>query len=100
MSDDTFNQLKVLINYQTNDPDIVNTPMDGIMKVYQSDGSLLKTSSIPKGYVVGQSGIIQFATSFTDQTIQNVGAEIYLIDPRDNNFKSIINRSLIDKIEI
>ena len=84
LSDDTFNQLKVLINYQTNDPDLVNTPMDGIMKVYQSDGTLLKTSSIPKGYVVGQSGIIQFATSFTDQTIQNVRAEIYLIDPRDN----------------
>jgi hypothetical protein len=63
LSDDAFNQLKVLINYQTNDPDLVNTPMDGIMKVYQSDGTLLKTSSIPKGYVVGQSGTIQFATS-------------------------------------
>ena len=74
------NQLKVLVDYQTNDPSLVNTHMDGTMKVYNPDGTLLKTSSIQIGYVLGKSGIIQFATSFTDKTIQDIEAEIALTD--------------------
>jgi hypothetical protein len=57
--------------------------MAGIMKVFLSDGSLVKTSSIPKGYVVGQSGVIQFATSFNDPAIQNVRTEVYMINTSD-----------------
>jgi len=84
LTDSTINQLKILINYQTTDHALINTPMAGIMKVFLSDGSLLKTSSsIPKGYVVGQSGVIQFATSFTDPTIQNLRAEVYMINTQD-----------------
>ena len=80
LTDTNFNQLKVLVDYQTNDPSAVNTPMDGTMKVSLPDGTPLKTSSIQKGYVVGQSGIIQFATSFEDKTIQSVNADVYLTD--------------------
>lgn len=72
------NQLKVVVDYKTNDPALVNTPMTGTMKVYLSDGTLLKTSSIPKGFVLGQSGPIQFATSFVDKTIQDIKADVYL----------------------
>jgi hypothetical protein len=78
LTDSNFNQLNVLVNYQTNDQSLVNTPMKGTMKVYLSDGTPLKTSSIQKGYIVGQSGVIQFATSFTDKSIQKVKAEVYL----------------------
>jgi membrane peptidoglycan carboxypeptidase len=91
LSDNTFNQLKVLVNYQTYDPNVVHTPMGGIMKVYQSDGTLLKTSSIPKGYVVGQSGIVQFATSFADKTIQDVRVEIHMLDTLDNIISNTIS---------
>ena len=82
LTDSNFNQLKVLVNYQSNDPSVVNTPMTGTMKVSLPDGTPLKTSSIQKGYVVGQSGIIQFATSFADKTIQSVHADVYLTDTR------------------
>ena len=81
LTDSNFNQLKVLVNYQTNDQSLVNTPMKGTMKVFLSDGTPLKTSSIQKGYIVGQSGVIQFATSFTDKTIQIVKSDVYLTDP-------------------
>ena len=40
----------------------------------------MKTSSIQKGFVLGESGTIPFATSFTDKTIQDVKAEIALTD--------------------
>lgn len=80
LTDSNSNQLKILVDYQTNDPSFVNTPMKGIMKVYLHDGTPLKTSSIQKGYIVGQSGTIQFATSFADKTIQKVKADVYLTD--------------------
>ena len=94
LTDSNFNQLKVLVNYQTNDQSLVNTPMKGTMKVYLSDGTLLKTSSIQKGYIVGQSGIIQFATSFTDKTMQKVKAEVYLTDTQGS--EKISNTLTID----
>lgn len=73
-------QLKVITEYQTNDPKLVNTHMDGVMKVYNPAGTLLKTSPIQKGFVLGESGVIQFATSFTDKTIKDVNAEVALTD--------------------
>lgn len=80
LTDSHINQLKVDITYQTNDPSLVNTIMAGVMKVYTADGTLIKTSTIPSGYVLGQSGPMQFATSFEDQAIQDVKAEIAMTD--------------------
>jgi hypothetical protein len=80
LTDSHINQLKVDIIYQTNDPSFVNTIMAGVMKVYTDDGTLIKTSTIPSGYVLGQSGPMHFATSFEDQTIQDVKAEITMTD--------------------
>ena len=82
---DDANQLKVVVDYKTNDPALVNTPMAGTMKVYQPNGTVLKSSSIQKGYIVGESGSIQFATSFTDKTIQDVKADIYLTDTQHSD---------------
>lgn len=80
LTDSHINQLKVDITYQTNDPSWVNTIMAGVMKVYTADGTLIKTSTIPSGYILGQAGPMQFATSFEDQSIQNVKAEISMTD--------------------
>jgi hypothetical protein len=76
----TYNQLKVIIHYQTNDVSLVNTKINGIMRVSLPNGSLVKTSSFPNGFIVNQSGTIQFATSFANKTIQNVKADIVLTD--------------------
>lgn len=76
----THNQLKVIVHYQTNVISLVNTKINGGMKVSLSNGSLVKISSFPNGFIVGQSGTIQFATSFADKTIQNVKASIILTD--------------------
>jgi hypothetical protein len=54
--------------------------MAGVMKVYLPDGTLIKTSTIQDGYILGQAGPMQFATSFEDKTITNVKAEITMTD--------------------
>ena len=74
------NQLKIVINYKTNDPALVNTPMAGTMKVYDSNGNIIKTSKIGNGYVLGQSGPMHFATTLTDKAISKVKADVYLTD--------------------
>jgi hypothetical protein len=84
------NQLKIVINYQTNDPSLVNTPMAGTMKVYDSDGNIIKTSKIGNGYVLGKSGPMQFATTFTDKTISDVKAEVYLTDNMGNKISNTL----------
>jgi len=90
LDNQNFNQLRILINYHTLDPTLVNTPMAGTMKVYDTNGALIKTSSIPKGYVVGQSGEMHFATSFADKTVQNVKAEVYMTDTLGNIVSNIL----------
>jgi hypothetical protein len=81
----THNQLKVIVHYQTNEISLVNTRINGVMQVSLSNGSLVRTSSFPNGFIVGKSGAIQFATSFADKTIQNVKANIVLTDLTKTN---------------
>lgn len=84
------NQLKIIINYQTNDPSLINTPMAGTMKVYDSDDNVIKTSKITKGYVLGEAGPMQFATSFADKTIKDVKAEVYMTDTAGNKISNTL----------
>lgn len=90
LKDSSYNQLRILINYHTLDPLLVNSPMAGIMKVYDTQGALIKTSPIPKGWVLGQSGVMPFATSFADKTIQNVKAEVYMTDTLGNTISNVL----------
>jgi hypothetical protein len=50
------------------------------MRVYSLNGNIIKTSSFPNGFILNKTGTIQFATSFTGNTTQNVRADIVLKD--------------------
>lgn len=84
------NQLKILADYKTLDSSLVNSPMTGTLKVYDKDGKILKTPSIQKGLVLGEAGVAQFATSFTDKTITEVKAEAYLTDTTGNKISNTL----------
>ena len=77
-----------MFNYKTNDPSLVNTPIAGTMKVYDSDGNTIKTSKVGNGYVLGQSGPMQFATTLIDKTISDVKVEVYLTDTVGNKLSN------------
>jgi len=76
----TFNQLKVIVNYQVNDISLVNTKLNGVMQIYTSNGTLIKTSSFPNGFVINKSGMVQFATAFADKSLLNLKYAIVLTD--------------------
>ncbi len=78
---------------------LVNTSMYGTMKVFLPDGTLLKTSHIQKGYVLGQLDPIQFATSsFEDKSIQDVKADIYLTDTLGTQISTTLKTNIIGKV--
>jgi hypothetical protein len=48
------NQVNVLAKYAVNDPSIINQMINSVMKVYTTNGTLIKTSSSAEVYNVTQ----------------------------------------------
>jgi hypothetical protein len=66
-------RIQVFVNYTVNDPSIINQTINSVMKVYQVNGTLIKTSSSPNGFIVNSTaGIQRHATTLSNSTIQNV----------------------------
>ena len=80
LTNGTHVQLKSLVGYVTKDSSLVNTKINGIMKVSLLNGTLLKRSSFPNGFTISQSGVMTFATSFVGKTMPNVKIDIVLTD--------------------
>ena len=66
------NQVNVFSNYTVNDPSFLNQKINSVMKVYATNGTLIKTSSSADGFVVNQTGSQQHVTTITNSTMQNV----------------------------
>jgi hypothetical protein len=78
---DGKNQVKVDVNYATQDPMVVNDLVKGVMKVYSANGTLLKTSSSPTPFAASSSGKLSLITTLTDNTVDSVTANIVFTNP-------------------
>jgi hypothetical protein len=73
-------QVKVFVNYTAAaSTPIINKTINAEMKVYASNGTLIKTSSFPNGFVVKQSGTAQLATTIKDNRIQQLTAVVQFV---------------------
>jgi hypothetical protein len=95
-SNNQSNQVKVIVNYSVTDPSIVNQNMNAIMRVYTPDGTLIRTSSFPNGFVINStSGQSQLATTLTNNTVKNVKANVIFTDAEKNaNFSNPLSVDL------
>jgi hypothetical protein len=83
-------QVKVLVDYIP-----ISAGLYGIMKVYASNGTLVKTSSSPNGLKTISEGRAQFATSLSDSMIKQVTVHIMFTDSsKIVNFSNPINVKL------
>ena len=80
-SPDGVNKIKIVVNYATQDPMTVHDLVKGVMKVYSSNGTLLKTSSSPTPFPVSASGKLQLTTVLAENTIENITANIVFTNP-------------------
>src|SRR5215204_7792981 len=70
------NQVNVFVNYTVNDPSLINQGINSVMKVYSTNGTLIKTSSSAEGFVVNQTDSQRHATTITNSTLENVIAVV------------------------
>ena len=74
------NQVNVFSNYTVNDLSFVNQKINSVMKVYATNGTLIKTSSSVEGFIVNQTGSQRHVTTITNSTPQNVIAVVQYTD--------------------
>ena len=70
------NQVNVFSNYTLNDPSFLNQKINSVMKIYATNGTLIKTSSSADGFIVNQTGSQRHATTISNSTLQNVIAVV------------------------
>ena len=74
------NQVNVFSNYTVNDPSLLNQKINSVMKVYATNGTLVKTSSSAEGFIVNQTGSQHHVTTINNSSLQNVIAVVQYTD--------------------
>ena len=86
---DTGNyQIKVSVDYSVADPTLIGQKINAVMKVYSSDGSLLKTTSFPTGFPVNKTGGTHLLTNIPISPAQNITTETVFTDLNKTNLLS------------
>lgn len=78
---DPGNQVKLFVDYNVSNPEVVNKPINAIMEVYATNETLIRTSSFPSPIIANETGTIQLATTFNDDALKNVTAVVTVTDP-------------------
>jgi hypothetical protein len=75
------NQISVFTQYALNDNSIAGQTINAVMEVYAPNGTLIRTSSYPDGFVAqGSGGIEGLETTIRDRTLQSVTANVTFTD--------------------
>lgn len=78
---DPGNQVKLLVDYNVSNPDVIGKPINAIMEVYATNETLVRTSSFPSPITTNETGTIQLATTFNDNALKNVTSVVTFTDP-------------------
>ncbi len=86
------NQVSVFANYQLNDNSISGQSINAVMEVYAPNGTLIRTSSYPNGFIAqGSGGVEGLETTIRDPGIRSVVANVTF---RDLNKTAILTNDL------
>ena len=90
------NQLKVSVKYQVNDESLENEKVNGIMKVYSSNGSLIHSSSFPDGFEAKKKGGTEdFKTTIRDPELKDLVANVTFVDlEKDSTLSNTVTTKL------
>ena len=85
-----LHQVRVIVDYAP-----VSAAQNAIVKVYATNGTLIKISSFSNGLKTTAAGKAQFEISLSDSTIKNVIASITFTDSsKSANFSNPVNVKL------
>lgn len=76
------NRVNMDTNYTVNDPSLINPgqEINSVMKVYLTNGTLIKTSTSAEGFIANQTGAQHHATIIANNTVENVISVVQYTD--------------------
>lgn len=75
------NQLKVNVKYTIQDALLKNQKINAVMYVFSPNGTLLKISSFPSGFIAtGNGGVEMLKSTFNDKLLKSVVANVTFTD--------------------
>jgi len=92
----SVNQVKVFVNYDVKNP-FQNAKINGVMKVYTSNGTVVKYSSFPESFIANQTGVLGFKTSLKYPRLNEVIINITLFDIAKKN---ALSNTITSKLNI
>jgi len=74
--------------YGYTDPTLVGKEINAVMKVHSPDGSVIKTTSFPLGFIANSTGIAELLTNIPKSAAQNITTETVFTDLNKTNVLS------------
>jgi hypothetical protein len=75
------NQLSVSVKYEVNDKSLANQKINGLMKIYSANGTLIHSTSFPEGFdAKKKGGVEELKTTVRDPTLDQVIANVTFTD--------------------
>ena len=98
-SNSTASKLNVLVNYDVENKTLQDERINGVMKVYASNGTLVKYSSFPDGFLANKTGVVEFKTTLKDPNLTDIVVNVTMYDIGKKNTLSntITSKSTLQK---
>ena len=95
----TASKLNVLVNYELENKTLEDERINGVMKVYASNGTLVKYSSFPNGFLANETDVVEFKTTLKDPNLTDIVVNVTLFDIGKKNILSntITSESTLQK---
>jgi hypothetical protein len=75
------NQLSVSVKYEVDDKSLTDEKINGLMKIYSSNGTLIHSTSFPDGFnAKKKGGMEELKTTIRDPTLEHVIANVTFTD--------------------
>lgn len=75
------NQLSVSVRYEVDDKSLPDEKINGLMKIYSSNGTLIHSTSFPDGFnAKKKGGVEELKTTIRDPTLEHVVANVTFTD--------------------
>ena len=84
----TASKLNVLVNYDVENKTLQDQRINGVMKVYASNGTLVKYSSFPNGFLANETGVVEFKTTLKDPNLTDIAVNVTMFDIGKKNILS------------
>jgi hypothetical protein len=75
------NQLRVSVRYEVDEKSVPDEKINGLMKIYSSNGTLIHSTSFPDGFNAKKNGgVEELKTTIRDPTLEHVIANVTFTD--------------------